>query len=64
MNITAQILADSFVSLAAFLGLCIFISLIAANKGANPLARRTMFGMAVLALLMASRVLRCHPSVP
>lgn len=57
MNITAQILADSFVSLAAFLGLCIFISLIAANKGANPLARRTMFGMAVLALLMASRVL-------
>ena len=57
MNLTAQILADSFVSLAAFLGLCVFISLIAANKGANPLARRTMFGMSVLALLMASRVL-------
>lgn len=52
----AQLIADCFVSLAALAGLCTFMRLIIAGDGADPLARRMLFAMAVLAALMLSRV--------
>ncbi len=53
----AELWADSFVSLAAFCGLLVFMSLIARHEGSSPLRQRFLFGMGTLAALMASRVL-------
>ena len=56
----AELLADSYVSLAAFAGLAIFARPVAAGAAANPLAPRILFGIAVLAVLVLSRVLFWH----
>ncbi len=56
----AELLADSYVSLAAFAGLAIFARPVAASAAANPLAPRILYGIAVLAVLVLSRVLFWH----
>lgn len=54
---TPSLVADSFVSLAALGGLLILIGAIGDFDAASPLTRRFLFGLRVLSLLMASRVL-------
>lgn len=54
---TAPLVADSFVSLAALGGLAVLISVIRSFDATSPLARRFLFGLNVLAVLMASRVI-------
>ncbi|WP_104666802.1 hypothetical protein [Ensifer adhaerens] len=51
------IVADSFVSLAALGGLIVLIGVIRSLNATSPLNRRFLFGLQVLAALMASRVL-------
>ncbi|HEV7319638.1 MAG TPA: hypothetical protein VGO04_13655 [Ensifer sp.] len=51
------LVADSFVSLAALGGLLVLIGVIWSFDAASPLNRRFLFGLQVLAALMASRVL-------
>ncbi|MEW9617563.1 hypothetical protein AB3G45_27530 [Shinella sp. S4-D37] len=53
----APTLADTFVSLAAFLGLVVLIRAIGTFDAGSPLTRRVLFGLRVLAALMAGRVL-------
>ena len=57
MSANAALLADSFVSLAAFFGLIVFMSLAAHQRTADPLARRILFGLGALAVMLFSRVL-------
>lgn len=64
MNVYAGLLADSFVSLAAFFGLIIFMSLAARRRAGDPLARRILFGMGALAVMLLSRVLFWLTSIP
>ena len=52
-----SLIADSFVSLAALGGLLILIGAIHDFDATSPLTRRFLFGLRVLSLLMASRVL-------
>lgn len=51
------LIADSFVSLSALGGLLILIGAIRGFDAASPLTRRFLFGLHVLSVLMASRVL-------
>lgn len=52
-----SLIADSFVSLAALGGLLVLIGVIRSFDAKSPLNRRFLFGLQVLAALMASRVL-------
>ncbi|SDA96618.1 hypothetical protein [Sinorhizobium sp. NFACC03] len=54
---TTPLVADSFVSLAALGGLLVLIGTIRSFDTESPLNRRFLFGLQVLAALMASRVL-------
>jgi hypothetical protein len=49
--------ADTFISLAAFLGLVVLIRAIRTFDAGSPLTRRFLFGLKVLAALMIGRVL-------
>ncbi|MCQ4630352.1 hypothetical protein GB927_009915 [Shinella sp. CPCC 100929] len=54
---TAALIADTFISLAAFGGLAVLIGAIRSFDAGSPLTRRFLFGLRVLAALMVSRVL-------
>ncbi|MGL3607992.1 hypothetical protein ACSV9I_15855 [Rhizobium sp. G187] len=56
MNLPPTI-ADTFISLAAFLGLIVLIRAIRSFDAGSPQTRRFLFGLRVLAVLMVSRVL-------
>lgn len=53
----APTVADTFISLAAFLGLVVLIRAIRTFDAGSPLTRRFLFGLKVLAALMIGRVL-------
>ncbi|WP_439615628.1 hypothetical protein [Shinella sp.] len=53
----AALIADTFISLAAFGGLAVLIGAIRSFDAGSPLTRRFLFGLRVLAALMVSRVL-------
>lgn len=53
----STLIADSYVSLSALAGLLILIGTIRRRDSSDPLNRRFLFGLHVLAALMASRVL-------
>ncbi|HEV7249537.1 MAG TPA: hypothetical protein VGN93_21410 [Shinella sp.] len=54
---TTPLIADTFISLAALGGLAVLIGAIRSFDAGSPLTRRFLFGLRVLAALMASRVL-------
>lgn len=54
---SAALIADTFISLAAFGGLAVLIGAIRSFDAGSPLTRRFLFGLRVLAALMVSRVL-------
>lgn len=53
---SATLWADSFVSLAAFVGLVLFMARVRAVGQSDALARRVLFGLGVLAVLVLARV--------
>lgn len=55
--IDGKLVADSIISLSAFVGLVVFISVLRARDREDPLYPRFRFGLSVLALVMLSRVL-------
>jgi hypothetical protein len=57
VTLSASLIADCFVSLAAFCGLLMFMAHVPKGEQASPLGRRILFGMSVLAVLMLARVL-------
>jgi hypothetical protein len=57
MTFESTVVADTITSLAALFGLLIVISVIGARRTGDPLSRRLMFGLRVLAVMLACRIL-------
>ncbi|MBZ9676258.1 hypothetical protein [Mesorhizobium sp. ES1-1] len=57
MSFDGTLVADTITSLAALIGLLIVISVVGGRDLADPLSRRFLFGLRVLAALLACRIL-------
>ncbi|ESY39369.1 hypothetical protein ACYG9Z_12735 [Mesorhizobium sp. RSR380A] len=57
MNLDGTLVADTITSLAALVGLLVVISIIGGRDTGDPLSRRFLFGLKVLAVLLACRIL-------